>query len=164
MAQFDDAKVGDRVWGIDCGLGTIDQIFPSGEYPVVVDFDLPMRCASYTFDGLRRGNDINPTLFWDEVKIVPPERPKEHRHNFHTPILNGRAEIFAYQCRCGDRVIEKGKIVKKEKCEACEFIERLNKSTCYPNLWKHQLKIFLLNQHHTCEKRWEAVRYDKTIS
>jgi hypothetical protein len=179
MVMFDKAKVGDKVWGIGYGWGVINSLYNdrygsccskiiSGKkFPLDVHFKNG-RSASFTFEGKIEIHHTQPTLFWDEVKIVPPEEPKRcrdcnrtllkgnsagnccadcyfkrpkeiHRHNFCEPVLNSRAEVFAYECRCGDRVAE-GR--PKAKCEACNWI------TATP--W-HEGLIYLFNQHHTCD-------------
>lgn len=71
---FENAKVGDKVWSVEYGWGEIIEI----SNRVRVEFT---RLAGYTgcksFDKHgRRLSEYNKTLFWDEIKIVPPERPK----------------------------------------------------------------------------------------
>ena len=76
MPQFDDAKVGDKVWSVANGWGKITGVDNSDNYPIEVTYDNE-NWASYKSDGREFSSEPNPTLFWDEVKIVPPERPKE---------------------------------------------------------------------------------------
>ena len=72
---FETAKVGDRVWCIRSGWGTIIDRFRSrAEYPLVVEFDNREQ-KTYTLWGLLHYKDLNPTLFWDEVKFEIPEKP-----------------------------------------------------------------------------------------
>ncbi|HUH58245.1 MAG TPA: hypothetical protein VL020_07035 [Pseudomonadales bacterium] len=72
---FSDAKAGDRVWSLTEGWGTILERFRSrAEYPLVVEFDNRSQ-KTYTLWGLLHYKDLNPALFWDEVKIETPEKP-----------------------------------------------------------------------------------------
>ena len=70
---FENAKVGDRVWSVEYGWGTIEAI-GKGAYPVVVSFDCGISIA-HTFSG-NDGSVKLQTLFWDEIKIEAPPRPK----------------------------------------------------------------------------------------
>jgi hypothetical protein len=72
---FRDAKVGDRVWSMKWGWGDIRKI--NYEYSTV-DYQSFKNNLLYKFnwDGRENSEDTSPTLFWDEVKIVPPPKPK----------------------------------------------------------------------------------------
>lgn len=70
--MFADVKAGDRVWGVADHWGTVEKI--RGE-DFVVRFDRGVT-ASFSFEGKVYPNDGYPSLFWDEVKIIPPPRPK----------------------------------------------------------------------------------------
>lgn len=77
--MFRDVKVGDRVWSTIGGWGTVERIDNGGFYPVVAKHDAPFPVAnelcSFTISG--KAWAYGPQcLFWDEVKIVPPPRPK----------------------------------------------------------------------------------------
>lgn len=165
MAQFDDAKIGDRVWHIQFGWGEIilaGMPDPTGvRGHIKAKFEKEEEDRYFWLDGKRFTSDKSPTLFWDEVKIDPPERPKEHEHDFYKPtmqIMHLRGE-----CDCGaeglmhtssevlnlnnlpSNIPKPGEVIFiPRKCEACEF---LNENRDWSALMK-----FLLNQHHTCEK------------
>lgn len=66
---FENAKIGDKVWCLYFEeWSTITDINMECKYPIQTDLN------SYTIDGrinIKRGR----TLFWDEVKIAPPEKP-----------------------------------------------------------------------------------------
>lgn len=69
MTAFSNAKVGDKVWCLWYGKwSTITDIVIESVYPIKTGID------SYTMDG-RLNPEIARSLFWDEVKIVPPEKP-----------------------------------------------------------------------------------------
>lgn len=79
--MFEKAKVGDRVWSIRHGWGTVTSNFFGRSNPYVLsilflDRDGDERYIGYTVDGRENHNDEFPSLFWDEVKITPPLRPK----------------------------------------------------------------------------------------
>lgn len=73
---FSDAKVGDRVWSLTEGWGVVTEHSTSlhYNYPLAVGFENGAH-RSYTLWGLSHINDLNPTLFWDEVKVEIPEKP-----------------------------------------------------------------------------------------
>jgi hypothetical protein len=70
---FENARVGDRVWSVEYGWGTVESV-SKGVYPVVVSFDCGID-VTYTFSGMPRSSGLQ-TLFWDEVKIEAPPRPR----------------------------------------------------------------------------------------
>ena len=70
ITTFEDAKVGDRVFHYKYGWKTISHIKEESSYPIIVDYDF-----SYTYNGFAEKTDLNPSIFWDEVKIVPPSKP-----------------------------------------------------------------------------------------
>lgn len=72
--MFRNAKVGDRAWFFEYGWGTITHVFKDSEYPINFESDTKRIC-NFTIDGKRAVNDINPTLFWDEIKFEIPEKP-----------------------------------------------------------------------------------------
>jgi hypothetical protein len=74
--MFRDAKVGDRVWTVEWGWGTIIETHYAKNYPVKVKFDRTSNDGSFTSDGRWRDDAVAPSLFWNEVKIIPPPRPK----------------------------------------------------------------------------------------
>jgi len=84
--MFEDAKVGDRVWSIVYGWGKIKQAdvdIVGPDFKLEVEF-LNSRDRNeshiyivYTLEGKNGLSDKYPTLFWDEVKITPPPKPKK---------------------------------------------------------------------------------------
>ena len=109
---FEDAKVGDRVWALSSGWGTVVDINKYRTlYPIQVSFGLTT--CTYTTDGKSFIEHISQALFWDEVVITPPEKPlpklevdtkvlvwgnekgsKLHRHFSHFE-KNGKIVTFA---------------------------------------------------------------------
>lgn len=73
--MFENAKVGDRVWSIQQGWGTIVNTTFTELYPILVNFGYKTS-MSYTNEGKVRYNDISPSLFWNEFK-VPEEAYKK---------------------------------------------------------------------------------------
>lgn len=92
--MFKNAKIGDRVWHICKGWAVIYFINKSSILPIKVEFN-DGTTKSFTVDGKEYNSDINPTLFWDEIKYSIPEKPfklsdelkkleiKEFRRGYH---------------------------------------------------------------------------------
>ena len=80
IERFKDAKVGDRVWSYRWGWGKVIKIRPinSTEYPILVEFNVNDRhqVDTYTFSGRDYIQHIHPSLFWDEIAIISPPKPK----------------------------------------------------------------------------------------
>ena len=72
---FETAKVGDRVWCILSGWGEVRGIDSSKAYPIAVYFTRD-EFKTYTVNGLYLDGDLNQTLFWDEVVIDAPLKPR----------------------------------------------------------------------------------------
>ena len=85
---FTDAKVGDRVWSLTEGWGTIiDRFSPYIYYPVAVEFDNGAY-RTYTLLGRLYISDHRPTLFWDEVVVEAPAKPM--------PVLQVDAKVLVW--------------------------------------------------------------------
>ena len=111
--MFRRAKVGDKVWSLTRGWGTIiivEDHGQSSDYPIHVRFD--KGCTNcYTVCGKFYTHDINPTLFWDEIKLEIPKKPlpelevdtkvlvwnngdTKFRRHFHSFIEDGRIRTW----------------------------------------------------------------------
>lgn len=77
--MFKNAVVGDRVWSIRKGWGTVIKVDTDSDYPIKVRLDVSERIEGYTYDGRFTSVDLGPELFWDEVHIVAPSKPKVKR-------------------------------------------------------------------------------------
>lgn len=75
---FENAKQGDRVWSLVFGWGTIIQYDASNNtFPIHIRFDkYGNGVYTYSATGLW-DNCQQRSLFWDEIKITPPPRPKQ---------------------------------------------------------------------------------------
>lgn len=74
MCDFKDAKVGDRVWSVRFGWGEVVALHTGVPYPIQARFvNFTHR---YSYNGVYIDDGL-PTLFWDEVKIIPPPKPKK---------------------------------------------------------------------------------------
>ena len=77
MLKFDKAKVGDRVFSIQYGLGTIDRFVTVNDHEMFkVDFDNG-DYEWYFKDGRVNIDDVNPTLFWNEFHVPTEEEDKK---------------------------------------------------------------------------------------
>ena len=66
----EEIKLGDRVWHILLGWKTVSRIVPDAANPI--------RTGGYSLnsDGYESDTDKNPSIFWDEVHITSPPKPK----------------------------------------------------------------------------------------
>lgn len=155
MAQFDDAKVDEKVWSSVWGWGFIDKICDPADiyYSIQVCFPNPNEPEVfndwYDFEG-KHAKGALQTLFWGEVKIVTPKR--QERRPYPCSMCFDRFhdvdELIAHKKEhhdCGEE--------QKEKCEACERLEGY-KAGSAAFLGNEDI-AFLLNQHHTCSKKGE---------
>ena len=85
-AMFEHAEVGDKVWDIRQGWGVVSKITPSHTYPIDVEFEY--EDDTYTWDGYFTLDNVNPSLFWDEIKIEAPPKP--------LPDLQVDAKVFVW--------------------------------------------------------------------
>ena len=74
MRTFDRAKVGNRVWNLRHGWGTITEI-EDKRIEVNLDNDY-LQIEHFLFDGRIKSTDLNPSWFWNEIPITTPEKPK----------------------------------------------------------------------------------------
>lgn len=70
--MFKNAKAGDKAWSIQAGWGTICYISKGRPYPIEFKSDVNNKEYFFTYNGMYKEIDTNPTLFWNEFKI-----PKE---------------------------------------------------------------------------------------
>ena len=94
---FENAKVGDDVWSPLFGVGRIVEIESvSEDYPIIVKpYNNPGRRVSFACSGqyLQSGNQL---LFWSEVKIEAPVRPKQKVKK----MWKGWANVYEDQAHC----------------------------------------------------------------
>lgn len=74
---FETSKVGDKVWSLWSGWGEIRETSRSKGYPIYVRFQNGIY-ESFTLGGFISEDDITQSLFWDEVVIDAPVKPKTH--------------------------------------------------------------------------------------
>lgn len=80
---FKTAQKHDRVYSLRFGWGTIVSVDFDYRYPLLVEFlardsDLKPR-QTYTTDGFCSQKDTNRDLYWDEIVIVPPQKPSSKK-------------------------------------------------------------------------------------
>ncbi len=71
IKESDVFHVGQKVWDVVRGEGVVTDILKWEEYPVLVEFDDEDEC--YTADGKYREDDVRPSLYPYEPKIVKAE-------------------------------------------------------------------------------------------
>lgn len=67
MLIFKDAKVGEKVWTLAMGFGSINSNNVEGDYPILVQFGDDL--YSYTLEGKESTKDIHPVLFWQPYEV-----------------------------------------------------------------------------------------------
>lgn len=71
------AKVGDRVYSLQWGWGTVRHIFTDGLFPIGVFFDEGADDGEcFTKDGKRFPTVQSPDLFYGPPEIIGPPKPK----------------------------------------------------------------------------------------
>lgn len=93
--MFSNAKVGDRVWDIRKGWGTVECTDFGPDYSLRVEFDEfdDGGDETFTIDGKYLFHDKNPTLFWDEVKFDVPEKP-EYKEGYVGFFVNNHGRVL----------------------------------------------------------------------
>lgn len=77
MSKFSNAKVGDRVYDVVHGWGTVDG-FSRGGLQEFLKVKLDNGYTQlYLLNGKITEDDANPTLFWNEVKLPTEEEDKK---------------------------------------------------------------------------------------
>lgn len=73
---FDNVTLDDKLWSVGYGWGKVWACEVNPARFVVIFGDTLVR---YSYDGHESGSvcAINQTLFWDEIKITPPPKPKK---------------------------------------------------------------------------------------
>lgn len=130
---FKDAKVGNKVWGITRGWGTIIRNNEFYERPILVEFSDGSE-LEYLYTGCQHEDDINPTLFWNEIKFTLPE-PIKYRtiHGVEIPDISfvpREGETFCFPC------IDKVELflIDTVNIEGTEEMEhRIDNKLCYPD-------------------------------
>jgi hypothetical protein len=95
---FENAQVEDRVWSIRHGWGVITHI---STYKICVKFESLNWDCIFTICGKNDDKDLNPTLFWNEVKIDIPQKPIKMKliHGVEVPDITFKptsGEYFYY--------------------------------------------------------------------
>lgn len=74
MSDFSKARVGDKVYSLLNGLGTVVSVNGGVKYPIQVEFVSVTH--AYTFDGLLTKDHVTPDLYWSKPEIIEPPAPK----------------------------------------------------------------------------------------
>jgi len=76
VKDFKDCEVGDAVWSMCHGWGKVNGIGSTSDLFSVCVLFTDGHSTAYTVEGRDYRHNKN-TLFWDEVKITPPPKPKK---------------------------------------------------------------------------------------
>jgi hypothetical protein len=95
---FESAKVGDRVWSMRHGWGVVTHI---GDNKIYTRFENQIWDCVFTICGRFSAEDLNPTLFWNELKFDIPQKPIKMKliHSVEVPDITFKptsGEYFYY--------------------------------------------------------------------
>jgi hypothetical protein len=74
--MFKDVKVGDKVWSVVNGWGKVYYIYDHNNFNTYIKVEFRDCYTCYDVNGKAEFNEM-PSLFWDEVKIEAPPKPKK---------------------------------------------------------------------------------------
>ncbi len=77
ICDFSNAKVGDKVWSIQCGDCVISKI-RDGMFPIITTGDSTIEFLWYTINGNFRPTDKYPSLYWNNPNIIAPPAPMKN--------------------------------------------------------------------------------------
>ena len=77
--MFSDAKVGDKVYCLKHGWGTITGLSPDDLCPIEFKSDRGIP-DYYTDTGRRLPIDAEPTLYWGKPEIIAPPKPVRYKN------------------------------------------------------------------------------------
>jgi hypothetical protein len=94
---FENAQVGDKVWSIRFGYGTVVSTCDDSIYPLVIEFIKYPNLQSYTLEG-QEFNDELQTLFWKEIKFEAPKQPPRMKliNGIEVPDISFQPEYAEY--------------------------------------------------------------------
>jgi hypothetical protein len=72
MDQF-EVKVGDKLWSMRYGWGKVTRICKDDDYPLCLEFENGYYTFTREFKEYKE--EINQSLFWDEIKFEIPKKP-----------------------------------------------------------------------------------------
>lgn len=70
--MFNNVRREDRVWHFAKGWGIVVSVNKHTSYPIIVEFKGKVRIA-FLLDGKEHINDINPSLYWNELQLQNDE-------------------------------------------------------------------------------------------
>lgn len=121
-------EVGQTVWCVRRGKGTITCVDRPGEYPVRVEFGMGT-ATLYTENGKFHRSDINLSLFFSEPKIEgatePPWQPK---------LKKGDQVVLKYKAETTNSVLKTSMVIAVED-ETKDTITDSEGITWYKNLY-----------------------------
>lgn len=112
--MFRDIKRGDKVWTPLFGWGVVSDVGESYAYQILVTSIDGTNQARFRYDG-SFCRDNSQCLFWDEIPMTPPPRPKRKVKKVVEGWLNifgpGQTECYLHPTKPGadDSIINTGK-------------------------------------------------------
>lgn len=113
---FEDVKVGDRVYSLRFGWGSVSSFCYTGSDTFYVNFD-NVSVGNYLRTGFIYGLlDLNRDLYWDIPQVIVPEKPKKKVKKtrwYHAKINESGTLYFVYPYSEFDNKEEALRIGKK---------------------------------------------------
>lgn len=102
MSDFSKAKVGDKVYSLLYGYGTIDYIDTSytALYPLKIIFNTQPNKFGFNYEGKCFPDQVIKDLYWDKPTIIEPEAPKRMIKKSITAYVNitKSGAIYTHSC------------------------------------------------------------------
>lgn len=125
--DFSNVEYRDKVFSVLNGWGEVKRIDDRDVYCIRIDFE-NRQSIWIDVNGYTSKADVNPSVFWDEVVIVPPPKPKrkvekiiEKWLNFYFTDDNRKTYSHSYETKeKADEMCDK----KTRLGEACHVIHK----------------------------------------
>jgi hypothetical protein len=136
---FEKAQADDKVWSIRHGWGVITHI---DNHKVFVRFDHLNWDCIFTICGKFSTEDLNPSLFWDEIKIDIPQKPIKMKliNGVEVPDITfkpNKGEVYFYPSI--DCIYKS--MTYSNNNELCKFLS--DNDLCYPYTYDGQQAAIL---------------------
>lgn len=108
--DFSAVKVNDRVFHVRYGWYVVSATPKTNNsyFEITVTDNLGNFTIKFTRTGRMDESDLNPSVFWDEIKIVPPSKPKRKVERIVEKWLNfylssecsgGKTRFYSYESK-----------------------------------------------------------------
>jgi hypothetical protein len=126
---FENAQTSDRVWSMHHGWGVVTHV---SDPKILVRFDHLKWNGIFTICGKYCTKDLNPTLFWNEVKIDIPQKPVKTKliHGVEVPDITFKPTLDEQFYYPSIECMSFHKLREYSDYGWCKFLSENN--LCYP--------------------------------